>query len=254
MNLSKVNSRLSALSEEYAKKVSGKDPVGASKRMAGLMVKQFKKDNIKVSDVLPTNAWGLTPMILTIGGKRYPFHVSVQEFPNGKSNFSVQLQTPISDRDYSIYVMDGAYEGMGKVEGKFGKYGKAKVSMLKSDWPQLWVDLKDDVQFERLLPLASVLAKSIAKGIKSMSESTNDLHESKPKSKGKIISFAELDGPFSTGPGGRGDFERGEYVVGYYDSQDNEIGGKSFRNYRQALAHLNKLAKAGVETSSLTGG
>jgi hypothetical protein len=75
-----------------------------------------------------------------------------------------------------------------------------------------------------------------------------------PKHKGKTISFAELDGPFSTGPGGRGDFERGEYVIVYYDSRDNEIGDIGFRDYRKARAHLGKLASQGVEVGSLTGG
>jgi len=78
--------------------------------------------------------------------------------------------------------------------------------------------------------------------------------KAKPKYRGKTISFAELDGPFTKGPGGRGDFEQGEYSITYYDSQDNEIHSMGYKSYRQAQAALDKLAKAGVEIGSLSGG
>jgi len=96
---------------------------------------------------------------------------------------------------------------------------------------------------------------SIQKANEILKEAVRRVKSSaKPKYKGKTISFAELDGPFSTGPGGKGDFERGEYVIMYYDSQDNEIGSMGYRDYNQAKAALDKLAKAGVEVGSLTGG
>lgn len=77
--------------------------------------------------------------------------------------------------------------------------------------------------------------------------------ESSFKYKGKRVSFAELDGPFSSGIGRKG-IEQGEYVIAMYDARDNELGFLSFSSYRGAAKKLGDLESRGVEVSSMTSG
>lgn len=71
-----------------------------------------------------------------------------------------------------------------------------------------------------------------------------------PKHKGKEIAFAELDGPFETGP----EPSDLEYTIVYYDAENEELGSKSFKSFDAAWDHLGELKKKGARIGSLASG
>ena len=66
------------------------------------------------------------------------------------------------------------------------------------------------------------------------------------------VNFAELDGPFTVG--NRNGVEVSEFVITFFDRNDNEIGARGFASFEAANNTLNKLAAQGVEVGSLTAG